>query len=94
MNSHIHIIRDQPVLLDRIVADAFGVETKHINQAVARNQLKFTNVHCFRVTSDENEILKSQSVTPKTRGGARNAYGLHSKRCCAACNYSQYTHGA
>ena len=35
------LVRGQLVLLDRDVADLYGVETKHVNQAVKNNPDKF-----------------------------------------------------
>lgn len=42
--SHkIHIIRGLQVMLDRDLAELYGVETKRINEAVKNNQDKFSN---------------------------------------------------
>jgi hypothetical protein len=65
-------IRGQRVMLDARVAQAFGSETKRVNEAVARNADKFTDAHTFQLTSAETDALKSQSATAKEgRGGAR-----------------------
>lgn len=64
------VLRGQPVMLDAEVAARFGVETRVVNQAVARNPRKFREVHCFRLTKAEANALKSQSVMSNTgRGG-------------------------
>lgn len=66
-------IRNRDVLLDRAVAEAFGVETRIINQAVARNPQKFGDEHVFQLTSEEVERLTSQGVISKPgRGGSRS----------------------
>jgi hypothetical protein len=65
-------IRNQDVVLDRAVAEAFGVQTRAVNQAVARNPAKFGAAHVFQLTPDEADSLRSQAVISKTgRGGSR-----------------------
>lgn len=65
-------IRNQDVILDRAVAEAFGVETRAVNQAVTRNPAKFGDGHVFQLTQDEAASLRSQAVTSKpARGGSR-----------------------
>lgn len=54
--------RGIPVMLDFEVAERFGVQTRTLNQAVARNPEVFTSEHCFRLDKSEANILKSQSV--------------------------------
>lgn len=64
------VVRGQSVMLDAEVAARFGVETRAINQAVARNPRKFREAHCFRLTAAEAGDLKSQSVMSNpARGG-------------------------
>ena len=41
IESKIVIIREQKVILDRDIADIYGVETKRINEAVKNNLEKF-----------------------------------------------------
>ncbi|MCL2820640.1 MAG: ORF6N domain-containing protein, partial [Oscillospiraceae bacterium] len=49
-------VRGQQVLLDRDVAELYGVETKRINEAVKNNQEKFPNG--YTITLDNNELCK------------------------------------
>jgi hypothetical protein len=71
-DGDILIVRGQRVILDARVAEAFGTETKHVNQAVSRNRDKFDGTHCFQITEREDAGLRSQSVTSNAgRGGAR-----------------------
>jgi len=59
-------------MLDRDLAELYGVETKVFNQAVKRNLKRFPNDFMFKVTEDEYENLRSQFVTSnKGRGGRR-----------------------
>lgn len=65
-------VRNKDVILDRAVAETFGVETREVNQAVARNSLKFSEAHVFQLTPQELEDLTSRGVIPKPgRGGSR-----------------------
>ncbi len=71
---HVLRIRGQDVMLDRTVAHAFGVETRAVNQAVSRNERKFSEDHTFQLSEQEVEHLTSQGVMPKPgRGGSRTA---------------------
>lgn len=59
VESRIITLRGQQVIIDRDVAELYGVETKAINQAVKRNADKFPNYYMFSL--DENE--KKELVT-------------------------------
>ncbi len=66
------VVRGQRVMLDARVAEAFGTETKRINEAVGRNPEKFDERHTFQLTEAEQEALRSQIATSNSgRGGAR-----------------------
>ncbi len=66
------IVRGVRVMLDQKVAEAFGTETKRINEAVNRNSDKFGPEHSFQLTEKEAESLRSQFATSNDgRGGAR-----------------------
>lgn len=66
------VIRGLRVMLDARVAEAFGTETKRINEAVGRNPEKFDASHTFQLTEVEHEALRSQAATSNMgRGGAR-----------------------
>lgn len=43
ISNKIHTIRGLQVMLDRDLAELYGVETKRINEAVKNNQDKFCN---------------------------------------------------
>lgn len=70
--SKIHEIRGQKVMLDRDLAELYGVETKALKQQVKRNLDSFPEDFMFELTKDEFEILRSQNVT-SSWGGARYA---------------------
>lgn len=46
-------IRDCFVILDRDVADLYGVETKRVNEAVSNNKDKFPEDYMFEITKEE-----------------------------------------
>jgi hypothetical protein len=66
------LIREQKVLLDSDLADLYGVETRVLVQAVKRNLPRFPDDFMFQLTQDEFALLRSQTVTSKTRGGRRS----------------------
>jgi hypothetical protein len=59
----IYIIRDQKVILDKDLAELYGVEVKYVNQAVKRNLNRFPIDFMFQLDSKDLEDLRSQSVT-------------------------------
>jgi len=60
--NKIILIRDQKVLVDRDLANLYGVETRVLNQAVKRNIKRFPDDFMFQMTSEEMNIWKSQIV--------------------------------
>ena len=66
----IYLIRGQKVVLDRELADLYGVETKVLKQQVRRNSDRFPNDFMFELTENEFSILRSQFVTSRW-GGVR-----------------------
>lgn len=57
IRKRIYEIRGQRVMLDRDLAELYGVETKVLNQAVRRNQLRFPDDFMFRLTKEEMREL-------------------------------------
>ena len=70
IQNKIYEIRGQRVMLDRDLAEMYGVETKVLNQAVKRNLKRFPDDFVFRVNHQEFTNLKSQIVT-SSWGGVR-----------------------
>ena len=60
--NKIILLRDQKVLVDRDLADLYGVETRVLNQAVKRNIKRFPDDFMFQMTNEEMNIWKSQIV--------------------------------
>ena len=50
-------MRDKFVLIDRDVADLYGVETKRVNEAVSNNKDKFPEDYMFEITKDEKSVV-------------------------------------
>jgi hypothetical protein len=80
VSDDIFEIRGRRVILDARVAEAFGLETKRINEAVARNPEKFSDEHGFKLTEEEHEALRSQIATSTGRGGARYAPSVYTMK--------------
>jgi len=69
ITSLIFFIRGQKVMLDRDLAQLYGVETRILNQAVRRNRNRFPSDFMFQLSDKEYRILRSQFVISNTRGG-------------------------
>ena len=76
IQSKIYDIRGQKVMIDRDLAEMYGVETRALNQAVKRNIDRFPMDFMFQLTDEETEIWKSQIVMSNSikMGVRRNPY--------------------
>lgn len=63
-------IRGQKVMLDRDLAQMYGVETKRLNEQIKRNMKRFPEDFMFQLTKEEFQNLKSQFAT-SSWGGTR-----------------------
>ena len=61
--SKIYLIRGQKVMLDRDLAELYGVETKYLKRQVKRNLLRFPDDFMFELTDQEFKDWRSQFVT-------------------------------
>ncbi|MBP5644638.1 MAG: ORF6N domain-containing protein [Bacteroidales bacterium] len=64
LKSHIYIVRGKQVMLDRDLAELYGVETKRLNEAVKRNIGRFPEDFMFRINEMEWDGLTKQMVIP------------------------------
>ena len=71
VQKKILLIRGQKVLLDRHLAELYGVPTMRLNEAVKRNIRRFPADFMFQLTEQENEVLISHFAISKGRGGHR-----------------------
>jgi phage regulator Rha-like protein len=70
--SKILFLRNEKVLLDRDLAEMYGVETKQLKRAVRRNIDRFPNDFMFKLTNAEHRSLRRQFGTLKR--GAHSKY--------------------
>ena len=65
-------IRGVELILDSDLAAALGLETKRLNERIARNADLVDDRHCFQLSSEEFASLRSQVATSsQERGGRR-----------------------
>lgn len=69
--QRIFTVRGVSVMLDRDLADVYGVTTSALNQAVKRNERRFPSGSSFLLTAKEWENLRSQSVISSLDWGGR-----------------------
>ncbi|PKP47930.1 MAG: hypothetical protein CVT94_09910 [Bacteroidetes bacterium HGW-Bacteroidetes-11] len=72
--NKIYILRGKKVMIDRDLAELYGVETRALNQAVRRNEKRFPEDFMFQMTLDEMQEWKSQIViSNKVKMGLRKS---------------------
>lgn len=62
IQDKIYEIRGERVMIDRDLAEIYGVETRVLNQAVKRNSERFPSDFMFQLTDVEFQYWKSQIV--------------------------------
>jgi len=70
ISDKIFLLRGQKVMLDKDLADMYGLETKRLNEQVKRNIERFPKDFMFQLTKEEWHDLKSQNAT-SSWGGRR-----------------------
>lgn len=65
IEQKIFLIRGQKVMLDRDLAQLYGVETKRLNEQVRRNIKRFPEDFMFQLTWQETKLSRSQNATLK-----------------------------
>lgn len=63
--NQIYYIRGQKVMVDRDLANLYGVETKRLKEQVKRNIERFPKHYMFEMTVEEAEASRSQNATLK-----------------------------
>jgi len=63
IQDKIYTIRGLQVMLDRDLAELYGVETKNLNKAVSRNITRFPEKFRFQLSDDEYQNLRFQFGT-------------------------------
>ena len=74
IQNKIYLIRGHRVMIDRDLAEIYGVETRTLNQAVKRNFERFPDDFMFQLTDLEFQDWKSQIVISNS-----NNMGLRKK---------------
>lgn len=70
--SKIYTIRGKKVMLDRDLAELYGVETRRLNEQVKRNIKRFPDRFMFKLDENEISVMVSQNAIPSKQilGGA------------------------
>jgi hypothetical protein len=64
--NKIYLVRGQKVMIDRDLAELYGVETKRLKEAVKRNIERFPEDFMFEMTKEEFANWRSQFATSKS----------------------------
>jgi hypothetical protein len=68
IEQKIFMVRSQRIMIDRDLAELYGVSLKRLNEQVKRNQKRFPIHFMFRLSKEEAHSLRSQIAT-LNRGG-------------------------
>ena len=90
IRARILTIRGVQVMLDRDLAELYGVPTKALNQAVKRNIERFPERFMFQLTKDEVSDLRSQIVTLNVGTSLRSQVVTLNKRQGQHLKYMPY----
>ncbi len=66
IEKKIFLIRNQKVMIDRDIAELYGVETRRLNEQIKRNIKRFPEDFMFQLTGEEFENWKSQIAMSKS----------------------------
>lgn len=77
VTGKIHLIRDMKVLLDRDLADLYGVETSQLKRAVRRNIERFPPDFMFELVEGELENLRCQIGISSWGGTTYTPHGIY-----------------
>lgn len=70
------VIRGVKIMLDKDLAEMYGVELKRLNESVKRNHTRFPADFMFQLSSDEWFHLKSQNSTSSWGGNRKLPYAF------------------
>lgn len=74
--NRIYVIRGEKVMLDRDLAEMYGVETRVLNQSIKRNLNRFPKDFMFQLSEKEFKNLISQNVTSSWGGTRKSPYAF------------------
>jgi len=61
--TKIYLIRDHKIMIDRDLAELYGIETRRLKEAVRRNRKRFPEDFMFEMTKEELFNWRSQIAT-------------------------------
>lgn len=65
--SKIHYVHGQKVMLDRDLAELYGVQPIRLREQVKRNSDRFPDNFMFQLTEEEVETMVSQNAIPSKK---------------------------
>ena len=74
--NKIYTIRGEKVMLDKDLAEMYGVETRVLNQSIKRNLNRFPKDFMFQLSEKEFKNLISQNVTSSWGGTRKLPYAF------------------
>ena len=74
--NRIYVVRGEKVMLDRDLAEMYGVETRVLNQSIKRNLNRFPKDFMFQLSDKEFKNLISQNVTSSWGGTRKMPYAF------------------
>jgi ORF6N domain len=78
IERRIFLIRGHKVMLDRDLAELYGVTVKRLNEQVKRNRERFPEDFMFQLTLDEGKaVLASRSQIATLKRGKNIKYALY-----------------
>ena len=94
IDGMIHTIRGVRVMLDRDLAEIYGVPTFRFNEAIKRNRHRFPPDFMFQLTREEFDSSRSQIVMSKPHNSSQFAMSSGKHRGAAYRPYAFTEHGA
>jgi predicted amino acid-binding ACT domain protein len=94
IDGMIHTIRGMRVMLDRDLAEIYGVPTFRFNEAIKRNRHRFPADFMFQLTREEFDSLRSQIAMSKTEKSSQIAMSKTGRGGRRTLPYAFTEHGA
>jgi hypothetical protein len=88
--DRIFLLRGQKIMLDKDLAEMYGVETKRLKEAVRRNITRFPEDFMFEFTGAEFKDLRSQFATSSWGWTKIQANGVFGAGRCDALQRSSF----
>ena len=74
--NRIYVIRNEKIMLDKDLAELYGVETRVLNQSIKRNLARFPEDFMFQLSDREFKNLISQNVISSWGGIRKRPYAF------------------